>query len=60
MAVYRVRGEGGNEVWVEVPSAAFDQRTFDDMVERGVWTLVPEPTAKKAPAPKPEPEPDDA
>jgi len=40
MAVYRIRGPNGNEVNLEVPSAAMDQRTFDALVKAGEYTIL--------------------
>lgn len=46
MATYTVKGPGGAEVTLEVPSPGMDQETFDRRVEAGDFEVVK--TAKKS------------
>jgi len=51
MRSYRVRGPFGGEFVARVPGPGLTEHTFNLLVERGEWTVLPDPEPEK-PAPK--------
>lgn len=50
MTSYRIRGPHGRICGVQVPGPGVDEQTFQNMIERGEWTIVPEePDVRPAP-----------